>query len=104
MIGFPALGVNGGLILGIIMLTEALKKLDKKKRFKKFYIIIPLVLGIGAAFLMTEPLAFKDVSINAIVYAGVSGYFYKSGKLAIGGIKHEKEDDTQDKSWIRKRT
>lgn len=91
-LGLPPIGVNTGLVFIIVAITQALKKLDKENKFKKFYILIPLLLGVGAAFLSTEPLAVKEVIINSIVYAGVSGYFYKSGKLALS--KKGKNDKT----------
>lgn len=83
-LGLPPIGVNTGLVVIIVLLTQGIKKLDKNNKFKKFYILVPLLLGIGAAFLSTDPLAVKEVIINSIVYAGVAGYFYKSGKLAFG--------------------
>jgi hypothetical protein len=90
-LGLPPIGVNTGLVFIIVAITQAIKKLDKNNKFKKFYILIPLLLGIGAAFLSTDPLAVKEVIINSIVYAGVSGYFYKSGKLALGKMKKKNE-------------
>ena len=89
-LGLPPIGVNTGLVFIIVAITEGLKRLDKKSKFKKFYILVPLLLGIGAAFLSTDPLTVKEVIINSVVYAGVSGYFYKSGKLAINKIKKKK--------------
>ena len=92
-----SLGINTGLVAVIVLITEALKKLDKESKFKKYYILIPLILGVGAAFLTTTPLEVKDVIVNSIVYAGVSGYFYKSGKLALSKGKNvtKKADDSK---------
>jgi len=87
---FGSLGINTALVAGIVAITQLLKTIDKKSKFKKYYILIPLILGIGAAFLITSPLEVKDVIVNAIIYAGVSGYFYKSGKLAL----EKKKDET----------
>ena len=87
---FGSLGINTGLVAGIVAITQLLKKLDKESKFKKYYILIPLIFGIGASFLITTPLAAKDVIVNAIIYAGVSGYIYKSGKLALKG-KNDKD-------------
>jgi hypothetical protein len=88
-----SLGVNTGLVAVIVLVTEALKKIDKNSKFKKYYILIPLILGIGAAFLTTTPLEVKDLIVNSIVYAGVSGYFYKTGKLALKKGKNGKDTD-----------
>jgi Ca2+/Na+ antiporter len=96
---FGSLGVNTGLVAGIVAVTQLLKKLDKESKFKKYYILIPLILGIGASFLITDPLTIKDVIINSIIYAGVSGYFYKSGKLALEKGKNvtKKTNDSKGK-------
>ena len=83
----PAIGVNSGLVFGIIFLTQTLKSLDKKNKFKKFYIFLPLVLGVAAAFLTTKPLDVQGIVTNALVYTGVSAYFYKTGKNFIGNGK-----------------
>lgn len=90
-LGLSPIGVNTGLVFIIVLLTQGIKKLDKNNKFKKWYLLVPLLLGIGAAFLSTDPLATKEIIINSIVYAGVSGYFYKSGKLALSKRKKEKE-------------
>lgn len=90
-LGLAPIGINTGIVFIIILLTQGAKKLDKKSKFKKFYILIPLILGILAAFLTTDPLTVKEVIMNSIIYAGVSGYFYNSGKLAFG---KEKNDST----------
>jgi len=90
-LGLPAIGVNTGLVFIIVLITEAIKKLDKSEKFKKLYILIPLILGIAAAFVSTDPLTVKEIIVNAVVYAGVSGYFYKSGKLIIEKGKNERD-------------
>jgi Ca2+/Na+ antiporter len=78
-----SLGINSGIVISIVFFTELIKKLDKKEKYKKLYIIIPLFFGIIASFLITSPLNVLGIITNAIIYAGVSGYIYKSGKLAI---------------------
>jgi|ETNvirnome_6_100_1030635.scaffolds.fasta_scaffold04479_2 Ca2+/Na+ antiporter len=78
-----SIGINSALIVGIVSITELIKTLDKKSKFKKYYILVPLILGAAASFLITKPLVTTDVIVNAIIYAGVSGFMYKSGKLAL---------------------
>ena len=89
------LGINSALVIGIVALTEVIKKIDTKGKFKKFYILIPLILGVGASFLITNPLTVTSVITNAIIYAGVSGYTYKSGKLA---LKKEKKSASNEET------
>jgi hypothetical protein len=78
------LGVNTGLIFVIIMITQFLKNLDTKNKFSKFYVLIPLLLSVGISFLVTDPIKVQDIITNILVYAGVSAYFYKTGKTFIG--------------------
>jgi Ca2+/Na+ antiporter len=85
-------GINTLLIVGIVALTEALKKLDTNNKFKNYYILIPLILGVVSSFLVTKPLVVTEIVTNAIIYAGVSGYVYKSGKLALTKNKEGKVD------------
>jgi Ca2+/Na+ antiporter len=81
------LGINVALIAGIIALTAVVKKLDVKGRLKRVYVLIPLALGILAAVLVTTPLEWQGVGVNAIIYAGIASYFYSAGKkLSIAGI------------------
>lgn len=71
-----ALGINTAVLAGIIGLTALIKKADAKSRFKRFYVLVPLLLGIGAAFFLTQPLTWQGVGMNAIIYAGVAAYLY----------------------------
>lgn len=71
-----ALGINTAVLAGIIGLTALIKKADTRNRFKRVYVLIPLLLGIGAAFFVTEPITWQGVGTNAIIYAGVAAYLY----------------------------
>ena len=80
-------GINLALIAGIIALTTVVKKLDVKRRLKRVYVLIPLALGILAAVLVTSPLEWRGVGVNAIIYAGIASYLYSAGKkLTFAGV------------------
>jgi hypothetical protein len=84
---YGTFGINIALIAGIIAFTAVIKKMDSKGRLKRFYVFIPLALGIGAAFFMTRPLNWQGVGVNAFIYAGLASYIYVAGKkLTIGGV------------------
>lgn len=76
-----ALGIDTLVLAGIIGLTAVIKWRDKKQRFKRFYVLIPLLLGIAAAFFLTQPLTWQGVGRNAIIYAGVAAYLYDFKKV-----------------------
>jgi hypothetical protein len=82
-----SLGLNLALIAGIIALTGLVKKLDKKGTLSRYYVLIPLVLGIVGAVCVTTPLSWQGVGVNAIIYAGIASYLYNAGKkLTIAGV------------------
>jgi|GEM_PF-3143238 len=88
------LGINLALIAGIIALTAVLRKLDSAKRFKRFYVLIPLFLGIIGAIFATTPITWQGVGLNAIIYAGIASYIYNAGKkLSFAGISISSDDD-----------
>lgn len=90
-----SLGINLSLVGGIIALTQVVKKIDAKGKLARFYVLLPLGLGVVAAFLVTQPLTWQGVGVNAIIYAGVSSYFYVAKKkLAVGGTAIEQDATT----------
>jgi len=74
------LGANTGIIIGIIAITELIKQFDVKKKFSKYYVLIPAILSILAAFITTSTSNWKEFIQNIFLYVGVSTYIYKSGK------------------------
>ena len=74
------LGANAGVIIGIIAITELIKQFDVKKKFQRFYVLIPTALSILAAFITTNTSNWKEFVQNIFLYVGVSTYIYKSGK------------------------
>lgn len=83
-------GLNIGIIVGIIAITQVIKKVDAKKKLKKYYVVFPLILGIAASFFMTNPLEWQGIGLNAMIYAGVSSYLYNSGMKFFGTEKKDK--------------
>jgi hypothetical protein len=76
--GFESLGLglNATVLLGIVALTEAIKRIDKGNKLKPYYVYIPLVLAALGAFLVTSPFVWKAFGINLMAYVGVAGYAY----------------------------
>jgi hypothetical protein len=70
------IGVNVGLVAGVIGICEYLKRLDKKNTFKNFYVVLPIVISALAAILVTQPWDWEKYLINVITYAGVSSLAY----------------------------
>jgi hypothetical protein len=79
-----AIGLNLGVIAGIIGLTEVVKRVVPVK-LEGWVIVVPLVLGILAAMGLTQPLEWQGVVVNAIIYAGASTYAWKLGKTILVG-------------------
>jgi hypothetical protein len=77
--------VPAGIIGVILILTGMIKALDKANKFTRFYPLIPLVLGVGFAFLWTNPWAWKIFGYNVLLFACGSSYVYKVGKTTILG-------------------
>lgn len=85
---FTTLGLNIVIIAAIIALTNVIKGFDKKNKFERFYILIPLILGIIAAIFMTIPLSWQGVGYNGLVYGAISAYLYKAKKkIIVSGIE-----------------
>ncbi|MDD5303075.1 MAG: hypothetical protein PHS14_08185 [Elusimicrobia bacterium] len=79
-------GIDLGVIAGIIGLTQVVKGMDKAKKLEKFYVLIPVVLGLGAAVATTSPLTIAGAARNGIAYAGVAALAYMARKkLTVGG-------------------
>lgn len=77
---FSTFGLNAGIIAGIVGITQVFKMADKGKKFKRFYVLIPLVLGGVAGVALAEPLTAGKAITGAIAYAGVASYAYSAVK------------------------
>lgn len=73
---FSVLGVNVAVIAAIVGLTMVIKKADPGGRLKRFYVLIPGVLGILAAVALTDPWSWPQFIINGLVYGGLSAWAY----------------------------
>lgn len=85
---FSQLGLNLGVVAGIVGITQAIKKLVIRKKIEpRAVILIPLALGAIAAIFLTVPWEWQGYGEKAISYAGVSCLVYMLGKGYIGGKK-----------------
>lgn len=67
-------GINIGLIVGIIGLLFALKRLDIKHFFRSgFYLIAVVVLGLLAGFIVAK----GNFIISGISHAGIASLLYQ---------------------------
>lgn len=74
-----------GMIGAILMFTEFIKSLDKDNKFTRFYPVVPLLLGVVAAFATAETITFQTVVAKIILYVGPATYIYKFGKTTVMG-------------------
>lgn len=85
---FTTVGLNIAIIAAIIAFTNVIKGFDKNNKLDRFYILIPLFLGIIAAVFMTKPLEWQGVGYNGLVYGAISAYLYKAKKkIIVSGIE-----------------
>lgn len=75
--------LNTTLLAAIVALTEAIKKFDKGEKLKKFYVYMPIPLGILSAFLVTDPFSLREWGINSMVYISFASFGYNIIKQTI---------------------
>jgi hypothetical protein len=80
---FAKLGVNLGIVAGIIGITEVVK-LVLPPALVKFVILIPAILGAVAAVALGWGDGWTTILKNCIIYVGAATYIYKFGKTVIG--------------------
>lgn len=81
-----SIGIEAGLVVAIIAITKVITMVvDPKGTLSRWYILIPTVLAVAVAFIITKPLSLQDVLKNILIYAAVSTYFYKFGKTTVLG-------------------
>ena len=73
------------VVAGIIGLTEMFKSFDPGNRLVRFYVLIPVALGIFAAFFLADPMTWREVGKQAIIYAGASVLTYMVAKKTVLG-------------------
>jgi hypothetical protein len=87
---FINLGIDASILGAIVGISELIKnKLDAGNKFKKFYILLPLILSFVAALFITEPFGWQLYLKNVFVYTGISSYGYNMIKKSFLNNKAE---------------
>ncbi len=84
MISLNSLGINTGVIVAIVSLSEVLKSFDKTKKFKKIYTLIPFLFSIIFALVTITPISFSGIIYKALLLFGASSFSYNIIKKSIG--------------------
>lgn len=71
-----SLGLDISVLFSIVGMSEIIKTFDVNKRYKKYYVFIPLFLSICISFFLTKPFDWLSLGKNAFVYTGISSYAY----------------------------
>ena len=77
------IGINIGVVGAIIAVSKLISSIDKEKKFKRFYTLLPFIFGVVGAACVTNPFTVGGFITNAFTYASVSAYIYKFGKTTI---------------------
>ena len=77
------IGIDMAIVGGIIALANVIKGFDSANKFKRFYPVIPLALGLLAAYFKTDPFTWKTFGSAAIIYVGTSSYMFQFGKTTL---------------------
>ena len=84
-----SLGVDAGIVIGIVALTQVITGLIKNRdKWERWFPLIPIALGLVAAVSMAMTGNTFDIAIfiqRALAYAGVASLVYKTGKTTIMG-------------------
>lgn len=84
---WTAFGVNTGVIAGIITITQILKSYIPDS-IKKFTILFPIVLSVGAFFIVGG----SQPAENVLYWAGAAAYLFKiANKMNILSSVEKKE-------------
>lgn len=65
------------VIFAIVGVVEALKTIIEKRQLS-IYIITTLILSVVLGWALTESDSIREVVLNAVVYFGLSSFFYKA--------------------------
>jgi hypothetical protein len=80
------LGLMDMAIIGaVVAAMEIIKHADAEKKWKRFYPLFVLVLGLLAAVSKTQPLVWQQFLYNAMIYVAVPSYVFKFGKTTLLG-------------------
>lgn len=85
---FTSLGLDASILFAIVGISELIKnKLDKENKFKKFYVLLPLIISFIAATFVSEPFTWQEYLKNVFIYTGISSYAYDLIKNKISNKK-----------------
>lgn len=71
------LGVDASILFAIVGISELIKnKLDRKDKFKKFYVLLPLLISLIAGLFVSDPFTWQEYLRNVFIYTGISSYGY----------------------------
>jgi hypothetical protein len=76
------LGINTGVIAGIIMLTKAIRLTKLGTKLGDWIVLMPIILGAASAFIFTQPLVLGPVFTSTLWYSGLSTLIFKLWKTA----------------------
>jgi hypothetical protein len=79
------IGIDMAIVGGIIALCNVIKGFDSTTKYKRFYPVLPLALGLLAAYFKTDPFAWKAFGLAGIIYVGTSSYMFQFGKTTLFG-------------------
>lgn len=80
---FGSFGVNGSIVIAIVAVSEALKKIDKEDKLKRFYVFLPTVLSALFAVLVTNPIQWQQLLLNMFQFFGFSTFLYEMIKKVV---------------------
>lgn len=86
---FTELGLNLGIVFGVVGLTEAIKVIIFKGKATKIQaVLVTVALGAIAAIFVTSPFSWQGYGEKTFSYAGVACIAYMlGGKNIFGGKK-----------------
>lgn len=82
IIGTAIAKLDFALIGAIYGITQVLKVLDPKDKLVAFYSFVPLVLGMGAGFLLTSD--WKSALLTGFIHGAVAAWLYTFIKNVFG--------------------
>ena len=84
MVNLNSLGINSGTVIAIVALSEIIKNLDKKKKFKRFYVLLPFAFSIIFAIITNSTITISNIIYTALMLFGASSFSYSVIKKSLG--------------------
>ena len=98
---FGSFGVDMGILVATVGISEYIKTFDKENKLKRFYIFLPGVLSVIAGVIMTDPFTWQDMFVNVFKYFGIATFAYgfiKKVLMLKMGTAIKKAEDAQGDS------